>query len=161
MKFKHLQLWLHNHYELVRFWVAMITAFFVVIVLLGVIQSNNQASKNRQEQLKRSIAAQSRLISCLLAIHGSGLQITNEDEARCRITAQQQLNSDRTQADESPPTSSAVSKSPTPSTPQTPPQSPPPTNPPPNPPETGLVEQVVTGVRKAAGSAIRWIESSP
>lgn len=54
-RLKNLQLWLHNHYEGTRFWVAMVTAAVVLFVLISsikAIEKNAGAIKDQTDAIK-------------------------------------------------------------------------------------------------------------
>lgn len=148
-RIKKAQLWLHNNYEVTRFWVAMVVAVIVVFTLMAqdrrvteavelnrkVIESQSQQLKSIINELKDDNERQTQLISCLLAIHGDSDSISTEDEARCRQEATQQIENNSQGVgsegqpltpDSAPPTSQQPSSSSQPQRPQEP--TPPPDN---------------------------------
>lgn len=113
--FKQLHFYLHTRYEVVRFWVAMITAVIVLATLMGQSKklerefsagqdrvkaeaiAAEQRSKDLQEavdELKADNSRQTRLISCLLAIHGENSAISAEDAAECQSRAETELEAE-------------------------------------------------------------------
>lgn len=149
---KKFQLWLNQHYEGVRFYIGMVTAIVMIVVLLAqnaTLQKQIEADRDQEKRFAQDIIRvlgaldtkteeilddgekRTALIVCLLAIHGESDAISEEDKARCQATADGEVrvieenpNLLMAPSNETPPPASST---------------PPPTSDPPPPPNEGLI----------------------
>lgn len=109
MRTKHFQLWIHQNYDSIKLTLVGLTFLFVVIMFFSQLQRDLNANHAREQQLAQESRARqenlkaaldyldertadindkadynTKLIVCLLAIHGESDLITSEDEASCR-----------------------------------------------------------------------------
>src|SRR5687767_145038 len=93
-KSKKLQLWLNQHYPAVRSFLIFLMAVLVIGGFFVNLDANRKIAEDGRravEELKNDNERQTQLIACLLAIHGNADAISDEDEAKCRKEANQQI----------------------------------------------------------------------
>jgi hypothetical protein len=159
---KRLQVFVHKHYETIKLGMLLFIGLLTIMIFLSIAdQGNRNAAQRNEEAIHRAESAergrqslakaldelktdnerQTKLISCLLIIHGENVAITDADELSCR-KALDDVNLTTGESKSQPPTagntfSPAPSKEPE--------------------PQEGVVQSTINSVKDMTDKAIKSI----